>query len=109
MKKEDAQITNEDIEKAARTYYESAADQSGDGIPAAFEAGAEWALKLIKDEMIIRIKELSGALSAFASIEAEDGDDFEGIHGDVILRVECTARDIHKARDVLDKHGYKPK
>lgn len=97
-----------ELQKAAIAFLNNAADQSGDGIPAAFEAGAKWALNLIKDEMIIRIKELSGALSAFASIEAEDGDDFEGIHGDVILRVECTARDIHKARDVLDKHGYKP-
>lgn len=41
------------------------------------------------------------ALRRFANIEADDGDDFEGVHEDVIIRVEVTAGDIHAARDAL--------
>lgn len=42
-----------------------------------------------------------GALKRFASIEAEDGDDFEGVHEDVIIRVEVTSGDIQATRNAL--------
>lgn len=41
------------------------------------------------------------ALVRFSRIEADDGDNFEGVHEDVILRVEITARDLHIAREAL--------
>lgn len=41
------------------------------------------------------------ALKRFASIEASDGDNFEGVHEDVIIRVEVTAGDIQSTRDAL--------
>lgn len=48
-------------------------------------------------------EKILGACTRFARIEADDGDDFEGVHADVILRVEITARDLHAIRDVVNE------
>lgn len=59
-----------------------------------------------KQESALRAQaeRLAVALERFAKIEADDGDDFEGVHEDVILRVEVTAGDIHEARATLQQY-----
>ena len=47
------------------------------------------------------LNDLRDVLLRFANIEADNGDDFEGVHEDVIIRVECTAGDLHAARDAV--------
>lgn len=37
-------------------------------------------------------------MERFKNIESECGDDFSGVHEDVILRVEVTAGDLHHLR-----------
>lgn len=47
------------------------------------------------------VAKMAEAAYAFARIEADNGDDFEGVHEDVILRVEVTAGDLHRVREAL--------
>ncbi len=49
-------------------------------------------------EILERLLEVA---KAFSRIEADDGDNFEGVHEDVILRVEITAGDLHRLRDAI--------
>lgn len=79
---------------------ESAAKQRLDGGSQYWSASYMDICNAIDREILLRARseKLAEALSRFAKIEADDGDDFEGVHEDVILRVEVTAGDIHAAR-----------
>jgi hypothetical protein len=52
-------------------------------------------------DVLVAGHEAAAALSPFASIQADDGDSFDGYPDQVVIRCEVTAGEIRRARQVV--------